>query len=205
MGVLNKGELFTDGSTVTSARLHQLVENATFTSDAVDGNTISINSGRLSVNEITSTEIADSSITPSKVDLDNSTGFDFINLSGYRHSSTPNLWIQHNVSGALKLNLFAGNCQYINVSQSITSVDPILNPSADGGQHFTFILNYTSTGLNGPSATSWNSNWRFPSTYDGTLTMNSGSFDLISGVTLRVGEGYVYIANVIKNFVPKSS
>jgi len=77
MGVLVKGTTFSDGDQVTSAKLNNLVDNATFDPSSVDNVTTqlatgkivvkTIDSGNIASNAVTTAKIADSNVTTSKI------------------------------------------------------------------------------------------------------------------------------------------
>lgn len=181
MAILSKGKTFTATETVTSGKLHDLVDLAEFAAGAKDGVTIDIDtSGSLYVKAVGYDQLASNAVKPDKIDLANGI-YAFRNAAAQNHY-TNQVAHTHNSSGALTINIGNGNFQLITVSADITSVAPITNASQLEGGHFTFLLYYTSN-LNGPS--SWDSAWLFPSTFDGSLTMTTGAFDLISGVIFK--------------------
>lgn len=199
MAILSKGKTFTATETVTSGKLHDLVDLAEFAAGAKDGVTIDIDpgTGALFVKEIDTPQLANDSVTADKVDGSNGT-FVFASIQGQRHLSIPHTH-NHNSSGALTIDLFNGNFQVVNVSANITSVATMLNaPIGYAGGHFTFILRYTTTNLNGPSNTNdWDAEWLLPSTYGGTLTMSNGAIDMISGVVFSDGGTVKYAVTSI--------
>ena len=198
MAILSKGKTFTATETVTSGKLHDLVDLATFAAGAKDGVTIDIDTnGALFVKEINTGQLANDSVTADKVDGGNGT-FVFASIQGQRHLSIPHTH-NHNSSGALTIDLFNGNFQVVNVSADITSVATMLNaPIGYAGGHFTFILRYTENGLNGPDdKNDWNAEWLLPSTYGGTLTMTNGAIDMISGVVFSDGGTVKYAVTSI--------
>lgn len=63
MAIINTGKSFANGEQLTAAKLNQVITDASFNSGAVDNSTISINtSGKLAVNQITSSNIANNAI-----------------------------------------------------------------------------------------------------------------------------------------------
>jgi|DEB0MinimDraft_6_1074348.scaffolds.fasta_scaffold74186_2 hypothetical protein len=198
MAILSKGETFGATDTVTSTRLHDLVENATFAAGAKDGVTIDIDTnGALFVKSISSGQLASDCVTPDKIDSLNSGVFAFKNASAQVHYSNQ-IAATHNVAGALTIDGSNGNFQFITVSANITSVAAITNASLLAGAHFTFLLKYSGT-ISGPGTGDWNSAWLFPSTYSGSLTMTNGTFDLISGVIFNDSGTYKYAVSSILN------
>lgn len=195
MGVLIKGTTYSTGDIVTATNLNQHVDNATFSQGAKDGVTIDINpSGALYIKTVNTGQLANSAVTPEKIDLDNQSTFLFSNAAAQKHYSYkyPKT---HNEAGALSIDISDGNFQFITVSANITSVAAIANPF--DGAHFTFVLKYSGTGLT--QTVSWNSAWLFPSTFDGSLTMTNGAHDLISGVIVNDGGTYKYIVTAATN------
>ena len=84
MGILSKGYTFQTTEQVTAAKLHSLVDSATFTSDAVVSSgglslttggapyklfisDLGVNEAKLAANSVTTTKIADATITPAKL------------------------------------------------------------------------------------------------------------------------------------------
>jgi hypothetical protein len=198
MAILSKGETFGATDTVTSTRLHDLVENATFAAGAKDGVTIDIDTnGALFVKSISSGQLASDCVTPDKIDSLNSGVFAFKNASAQVHYSNQ-IAATHNVAGALTIDGSNGNFQFINVSANITSVAAITNANQLAGAHFTFLLKYSGS-ISGPGTGDWNSAWLFPSTYSGSLTMTNGTFDLISGVIFNDSGTYKYAVSSILN------
>jgi hypothetical protein len=198
MAILSKGKTFTATETVTSGKLHDLVDLAEFAAGAKDGVTIDIDTnGALYVKEIDTSQLASDCVTPDKIDLLNSGVFAFKNASAQVHYSNQ-IAATHNVAGALTINGANGNFQFINVSANITSVAAITNANQLAGAHFTFLLKYSGS-ISGPGTGDWNSAWLFPSTYNGSLTMTNGTFDLISGVIFNDGGTYKYAVSSILN------
>ncbi len=69
MAILNKGQTFSDGEQVTSAKLNTLVDGSTFASGAVDDVSTQLSGGAIIVKDggVTTAKIADSSVTTSKI------------------------------------------------------------------------------------------------------------------------------------------
>jgi hypothetical protein len=80
MGVVNTTYTFTSTDTITSAKMNNIIDDTTFTSDAIQGTTLQVVSpGKLSVsaggitsnelasNAVVTAKIADSSVTPAKL------------------------------------------------------------------------------------------------------------------------------------------
>ncbi len=69
MAILNKGQTFSDGEQVTSAKLNTAVDGATFASGAVDDVSTQLSGGAIIVKDggVTTAKIADSSVTTSKI------------------------------------------------------------------------------------------------------------------------------------------
>jgi hypothetical protein len=78
MGVVNTTYTFTSTDIITSAKMNNIIDDTTFTSDAIQGTTLQVVSpGKLAVSAggITSNELASQSVTPAK--LSNSDFGDF--------------------------------------------------------------------------------------------------------------------------------
>jgi len=70
MGVVNTTYTFTSTDTITSAKMNNIIDDTTFTSDAIQGTTLQVVSpGKLAVNAggITSNELASSAVTQAKL------------------------------------------------------------------------------------------------------------------------------------------
>jgi len=69
MAILNKGQTFSDGEQVTSAKLNTSVDGATFASGAVDDVSTQLSGGAIIVKDggITTAKIADSNVTTAKI------------------------------------------------------------------------------------------------------------------------------------------
>jgi hypothetical protein len=70
MGVVNTTYTFTSTDTITSAKMNNIIDETTFTSDAIQGNTLQVVSpGKLAVNAggITSSELASGAVTQAKL------------------------------------------------------------------------------------------------------------------------------------------
>jgi len=69
MAILNKGQTFSDGEQVTSAKLNTAVDGATFASGAVDDVSTQLSGGAIIVKDggITTAKIADSNVTTAKI------------------------------------------------------------------------------------------------------------------------------------------
>lgn len=203
MAILNTGKDFLPTETVTSEKLEQLVNDASFASGAVDGVTLDINgSGALYIKSVGSGQLANDSVTVDKIDLSNGV-YLFQNAAAVVHYSNQHPKT-HSSAGALTFSVNNGNFQFVTVSANITSVANITNADQLYGGHFTYVLKYSGTELAGPSNGDWGNQWYFPSTFDGTLTMTDGTFDIISGVIANDG-GPKYFVNSIKNFTTFSS
>ena len=70
MGVVNTTYTFTSTDTITSAKMNNIIDDTTFTSDAIQGTTLQVVSpGKLAVSAggITSNELASNSVTTAKI------------------------------------------------------------------------------------------------------------------------------------------
>ncbi len=70
MAILNKGQTFSDGEQVTSAKLNTLVDGATFASGAIDDVSTQLSGGSIIVKDggITTSKMADSNVTKEKIE-----------------------------------------------------------------------------------------------------------------------------------------
>lgn len=67
MAILSKGVTFADGEQVTSTRLNNLVDQATFAANAVDGSTMTLINGELAVGVVQTANIGTNAITESRI------------------------------------------------------------------------------------------------------------------------------------------
>ena len=65
MGAVDTTYTFTATDTITSAKMNNIIDQTTMTSDAVDGTTLEVVSGKLKVKTITSSQIGSSSVIQS--------------------------------------------------------------------------------------------------------------------------------------------
>lgn len=194
MAILTKGKTFTGTEQVTSTKLHNLVDAATF-DDPADGTTIEVKgTGKLGVvdNGINTAQLADDCITPDQLDgLTGEFGFTALNsitarLIAYAPSAV--------TSSTLSLNLDNGNAQIITLdvaAGAITTVDALDNMTA--GEQFTIILkpiNRTHT------ITGWDSTWKWFGGAAPAITGTAGSVDIISGIS----DGTNAYVTMLKNF-----
>jgi hypothetical protein len=118
MGVVNTTYTFTGTDTITSSKLNNIIDETTFTSDAISGSSLQIVSpGKLSVaaggitsnelasNSVTTSKVLDGSITPSKLSTGSpswtstvTTTTPGIEVGGSITSSTPSFIDFHSVS-----------------------------------------------------------------------------------------------------------
>jgi microcystin-dependent protein len=110
MGVVNTTYTFTSTDTITSAKMNNIIDETTFTSDAIQGSTLQVVSpGKLAVNAggITSNELATDSIVTSKI-LNGSVTSDKLNaavifvpsggIMAFAMNSAPTGWLVANGS-----------------------------------------------------------------------------------------------------------
>jgi hypothetical protein len=100
MGVVNTTYTFSGTDTITSAKLNNIIDDTTFTSDAIQGTTLQVVSpGKLAVNAlgITSNELASESVTTSK--LASATANSLVPsgaIMAFARTSAPTGWLQAN-------------------------------------------------------------------------------------------------------------
>lgn len=95
MAILNKGQTFSDGEQVTSAKLNTLVDGSTFASGAVDDVSTQLSGGAIIVKDggVTTSKIADGNVTTSK--LANS------NVTKEKIENVANMKVLGNTSGSV--------------------------------------------------------------------------------------------------------
>jgi microcystin-dependent protein len=122
MGVVNTTYTFTSTDTITSAKMNNIIDDTTFTSDAIQGDTLQVVSpGKLAVKAggITSNELATDSVVTSKI-LNGAVTSDKLNAAvifvpsgavmAFAMNSAPSGWLAANgsaVSRTLYAALFA--------------------------------------------------------------------------------------------------
>jgi hypothetical protein len=62
-GVINTTQTFADGDQVTSTKLTNITAGSSFTADAITGNTLAVDTGKLKVNSIGSSQLATGAVT----------------------------------------------------------------------------------------------------------------------------------------------
>ena len=67
MSILVKGNTFADGDQITSTKLNNLVDNATFAATAVDDVTIGLATGKLTLKTVQTGNLANSAVTTAKI------------------------------------------------------------------------------------------------------------------------------------------
>jgi hypothetical protein len=67
MSILVKGNTFNDGDQITSTKLNNLVDNATFAATAVDDVTIGLATGKLTLKTVQTGNLANSAVTTAKI------------------------------------------------------------------------------------------------------------------------------------------
>jgi hypothetical protein len=95
MAIINKGKSFADGEQLTADKLNQVIDNATFTTSAVDNVSTQLSGGAIIVKDsgvttakinnggVTTAKIADSNVTTAKIADANVTKAKIENLSDY--------------------------------------------------------------------------------------------------------------------------
>ncbi len=191
MAILQRNQTFTPTDQVTSTKLHDLVDLATFHNDAVDGLTIEIASNKLAVKNvgITTAKIADDAVTPAKLDDDNESEFVMAKVAATAHRSVAH--VDSHSSGDLTIDLDDGNFQIITLNGNVGTVQAVANQAS--GKHFTILIKPDGGDY---SITSWDSTWKWFGGTAPTITGTDGSVDIISGVS----DGTNVYVSMLKNF-----
>jgi hypothetical protein len=86
MAIINKGKSFANGEQLTADKLNQVIDDATFTTSAVDNVSTQISGGGIIVKDggVTTAKIADSNVTTAKIADSNVTKAKIENLADYR-------------------------------------------------------------------------------------------------------------------------
>jgi hypothetical protein len=66
-GVVDTTYTFTATDTITSTKMNNIIDQTVFTSDAITGSTLAVDTGKLKVNTITASEIASNAVTTAKI------------------------------------------------------------------------------------------------------------------------------------------
>ena len=85
MAIINKGKTFANGEQLTADKLNQVIDNATFTTSAVDNVSTQLSSGAIIVKDsgVTTAKINDGAVTTAKILDANVTKAKIENLSDY--------------------------------------------------------------------------------------------------------------------------
>jgi len=194
MAILSKGETFTATSQVTSGKLHDLVDDATFVSGSggtTDNSTLEVHTdGRLRIKDggVTSGKIATDAVSPDAIDQD---GGEYLldDLTAVTTKLTP--YVDAAVTGTATLDLSNGNFQQWTLTGNVTTVSA--PEGLEAGQQFTIIVDvgnapYTMTG--------YDATWKWQGGSAPTLTDTADAIDIISGVS----DGTNVYVTLIKNF-----
>ena len=86
MAIINKGKSFANGEQLTADKLNQVIDDATFTTSAVDNVSTQISGGGIIVKDggVTTAKIADSNVTTAKIADSNVTKAKIENLADYK-------------------------------------------------------------------------------------------------------------------------
>jgi hypothetical protein len=178
MAVLSKGKTFADLEHITTAKVHELVDLATF-DDPVDGTSLALESstGKLKVKDdgISAAKIATDAVTPDAIDQD---GGEYLmdDITAVTAKLTPHT---ETVNGAVTIDLDNGNFQILTIDADVTSVAALSNQEA--GKQFTIVIK--ADGAFGIESGEWDTNWKwFGGDAPGT-TATDGAVDILSGVT----------------------
>lgn len=191
MAVLSTGQTFGATEQVTSTKLENIADLATFASGAVDGSSTALSSGAVSVKDggITTAKIADDAVTPAKVDEDNDTQFVMKKIKGTVTQLEP---YTANVSGAVSIDLDNGSFQVLTITGNVTSVAALSNGSS--GQQFTIA--FVDDGNAYTFADSWDSSWKWFGGASSVTTQTASAIDIVSGVMV----GSSPCVTMLKNF-----
>jgi len=171
MAILNKGQTFSDGEQVTSAKLNTVVDGATFASGAVDDVSTQLSGGAIIVKDggVGTAKIADNAVTSAKV-LDS-------NITKGKIENVANMKVLGNISGSSAApqevsildedNMTSDSNTSIPTQQSVKTYVDTKRPefvNFTGGTHsltktsngtYTYnIVDFTGTGLNTSKITS---------------------------------------------------
>jgi len=194
MGVLLKGKTWGPTDQQVTSDFHDLVDEATFTSSAVDGSSTALTTDAIpaiSVKDlgITTAKIADDAVTPAKVDEDNDTQFVMKKIKGTVTQLEP---YTANVSGAVSIDLDNGSFQVLTITGNVTSVAALSNGSS--GQQFTIA--FVDDGNAYTFADSWDSSWKWFGGASSVTTQTASAIDIVSGVMV----GSSPCVTMLKNF-----
>jgi hypothetical protein len=194
MGVLSRGKTWGATEQQLTSDFHDLVDEATFTSSAVDGTSTELSGGAIAVKDggITSAKIANDAVGPDQIDSE----AEEISISSIAAINTRLVAFQPDAetTATLSLNLDNGNAQIITLdvaAGAITTVDALANMTA--GEQFTIIikpLNRTHT------IAGWHSTWKWFGGAAPAITGTADSIDIISGIS----DGTNAYVTMLKNF-----
>jgi hypothetical protein len=126
MGVVNTTYTFSGTDTITSSKLNNIIDDTTFTSDAIQGNTLQVVSpGKLAVNAggITSNELASGAVTQAKLASNVATTGPAFHVYASTNQSVPN-------SGAVQVVQF--NTEVFDVGSCFNATNHRFTPNVAG-------------------------------------------------------------------------
>ena len=193
MAVLNTGYTWPTSGTWVSTNANNAVNNATFASGAYDNSTITLNgSGAMQVKDlgVTTGKIANSAVTPAKLDATGAYTMDDITANKAR--LVPFAVAQS--TSTMTLNLNDGNFFVVTLTADVTTVAALANMV--NGKQFTIIVKNSTNGGTGFAISGWASTWKWQGGTAPSLTASDTGIDIISGVT----DGTNAYVTMIKNF-----
>jgi hypothetical protein len=176
MAILTKGETFADAEAVTSGRLNNIVDGATW-DDPVDDSTLEVSGGKLRVKDlgIQTAKLAVKSVTPSKVDDTNTDPFILRKVSIKEEASFV-VNAAGTVNGSVTPVLTAGAIQIFTLSGDTTFNSPTNSPAPKGATYI-WVVKQDATG--GRTLT-WDSVYKFPAGVAPVLTAAANAVDVFS-------------------------
>jgi hypothetical protein len=162
MGVVNTTYTFTSTDTITSAKMNNIIDETTFTSDAIQGNTLQVVSpGKLAVNAggITSNELASGAVVQAKLGTNVVGNGSLINATTTVSTSVPTGFPStkitlNTVSPDTNNNFSTANSRFTPTVSGYYQINGLVNAGGNGANSLTAYIYRNGVALAAGSAVS---------------------------------------------------
>jgi hypothetical protein len=175
MPILTKGKTFGGTETVTSSKLHELVDAATFATPATAP--LAVSGGRLVLEDggVSASKLGTAAVTPAKIASTTAEDFVFDRITVGKRATLKTYTAT--VNGGLTPNMLNGQVHIYTLDGNLTIGSPS-NVANDGASSFLFIIKQDATGNR---SVVWDGSlWRFPRGAAPQQTPTANAVDLYS-------------------------